>query len=144
MPRLTQPELIRVAGVILYRDGKVLLQHRDDRPDIVYPGAWAFFGGHLEPGETPEEGAKREILEELELELNGPLELVHHGVNATRERFIYAAPLDRDPSLLVVNEGQGAALFTREELALHPVVPAHRVILERDFHYWPDSRVTPA
>jgi 8-oxo-dGTP diphosphatase len=38
---------------------------RDDKEGIAYPGLWGFFGGSIEAGETPEEGAKRELLEEI-------------------------------------------------------------------------------
>ena len=54
-----------VCGVVLLRDdGAALLQLRDDKPGIQDPGIWVFPGGHTEPGEAPEEGARREFLEE--------------------------------------------------------------------------------
>jgi 8-oxo-dGTP diphosphatase len=54
-----------VCGVVLLRqDGAALLQLRDDKPHIEDPGIWVFPGGHVEPGETPEEGARREFSEE--------------------------------------------------------------------------------
>lgn len=40
------------------------MQLRDDKPEISDPGLWVFPGGHIEPGETPEEGARREFVEE--------------------------------------------------------------------------------
>ena len=43
-----------VAIAILYRENKFLMQLRDNIPTIPYPGYWAFFGGHIESGETPE------------------------------------------------------------------------------------------
>ena len=122
----------RVAGVILHRDGRVLLQHRDDKPGIVWPGAWAIFGGHLEDDEDPESGAIREIEEELGLKLQPPLTLVHHELHPdNRERTFYAAPLTVPLEDLTLNEGQGMALFSREELETVTVVPLHkRLILE--------------
>jgi len=123
----------RVAGVILYREGRVLLQHRDDKPEIRWPGAWAIFGGHVEEGETPEEAALREMEEELGLRLEGPLSLVFHGADETRERFIYAAPLPVPPEALTLQEGQGMALLSPEDLDCYPVVPIHRGILRQFF-----------
>jgi 8-oxo-dGTP diphosphatase len=123
----------RVAGVILHQNGRVLLQHRDSNPAIAWPGAWAIFGGHLEADETPEEGARREIEEELGLRLHGPLLLFFHGVYDDRERFYYTAPLPVPIDELRLTEGQGMALLSREDLAAYPVVPRHREILESYF-----------
>jgi 8-oxo-dGTP pyrophosphatase MutT (NUDIX family) len=54
-----------VCGVVLLRnDGAALLQLRDDNPNIQDPGIWVFPGGHVEPDETPEAGARREFKEE--------------------------------------------------------------------------------
>lgn len=54
-----------VCGVVLLRnDGAALLQLRDVKPHIEDPGIWVFPGGHIEPGETPEVGARREFTEE--------------------------------------------------------------------------------
>jgi 8-oxo-dGTP diphosphatase len=59
-----QPGRITV-GVILVSDaGEVLMQLRDDIPTIADPGCWVNPGGVLDPGEDPEAGARRELLEE--------------------------------------------------------------------------------
>ncbi len=123
----------RVAGVILHQGGRVLLQHRDDRPDIRWPGAWAIFGGHVEDDETPETAALREMEEELELRLQGPLPLVYHAVSGDRERFFYAAELPVPLEALTLREGQGMALLSPEELEVYPVVPLHREIVREFF-----------
>ena len=57
------------AGVFIYRDGKLLLQRRRDN------GLWADHGGSLEPGETVEDTARRELWEETGLRA-GKLELI--------------------------------------------------------------------
>ena len=128
----------RVAGVILHREGRVLLQHRDDDPGIRWPGAWAIFGGHVEEGEAPEDAARREVEEELGLRLEGPLALVYHGEDATRERFIFAAPLPVPPEELTLMEGQGMALLARTDFDAYPLVPIHRRILEAFYDASPD------
>ena len=44
---------------------------RDDKPDIPFPNMWDVPGGHVEPGETPEECIVREMKEEMGLDLEG-------------------------------------------------------------------------
>lgn len=51
-------------GVILVRDGGLLLRKRIGKHAN---GTWSFPGGHLESGETPEECAIRETMEETGL-----------------------------------------------------------------------------
>ncbi|WP_398328366.1 NUDIX domain-containing protein [Vulcanococcus sp.] len=55
---------VEVALALLQRDGRWLMPLRDEIPSIVAPGCWGLFGGHLDPGETPEHGLWRELLEE--------------------------------------------------------------------------------
>lgn len=45
-------------------DGAALLQLRDNKPGLNAAGLWVFPGGHCEPGETAEAGARREFFEE--------------------------------------------------------------------------------
>ncbi|GHG84548.1 NUDIX hydrolase [Pseudodonghicola xiamenensis] len=56
------PKLGAIAVVV--RDGQVLLARRKKMPDA---GLWGFPGGHVEPGETALEAARRELLEETGL-----------------------------------------------------------------------------
>ena len=66
----------REFGCVLLVDaaGSVLLQERDEHAPID-PDRWGLAGGHLEPGEGPEEGAYRELEEETGVRLEpGTLE----------------------------------------------------------------------
>ena len=54
-----------VCGVVLLDpQHRALLQHRDDKPGLRAGNQWVFPGGHIESGETLEEGARREFREE--------------------------------------------------------------------------------
>src|ERR1700680_1541781 len=53
-----------VALIVVDRE-HYLLQLRDQKPGIFYPGHWGLFGGATEPGEPPEAAGAREIKEEL-------------------------------------------------------------------------------
>jgi 8-oxo-dGTP diphosphatase len=46
------------------KDGRTLMVHRIKKANDIHQGKWNGLGGKLEPGETPEECASREILEE--------------------------------------------------------------------------------
>ncbi len=52
------------AGIII-KDQKILVAKRMREP---YKGKWDFLGGYVEKGETPEDGHKREIKEELNVD----------------------------------------------------------------------------
>lgn len=54
---------IVLTGIL--KDNDLLLIVKRNENDDLYPGAWEFPGGHLESGETLEEGLKRELKEEI-------------------------------------------------------------------------------
>jgi len=66
--------LILFVSVILEKENKVLLMRRSNTG--VHDGKYVFPGGHIDEGETLEEAAKREVLEEVGIGV-GVLKLVH-------------------------------------------------------------------
>jgi 8-oxo-dGTP pyrophosphatase MutT (NUDIX family) len=66
-PRLTAGDAS--AALLILEDGRYLLQLRDDRPDIWYPGHWGCFGGAADLGEDPAAALRRELREELAIEI---------------------------------------------------------------------------
>ena len=52
---------IRAVLAVVMRGDQVLLVQRRNPPDA---GLWGYPGGHIEPGETPEAAAMRELREE--------------------------------------------------------------------------------
>lgn len=55
------------------RAGQTLMIHRIKKQNDMHQGKWNGLGGKLEPGESPEECAIREIYEESGLQVSNPL-----------------------------------------------------------------------
>lgn len=91
------------------------MQLRDNIPKIVYPGYWTFFGGHIEPGESPEIAVKREILEEIGYEMPSA-ELFETCETSESVRHVFHAPLTVGLEDLVLNEGWDMDLWTIDEI----------------------------
>ena len=73
-------EVIRVVGAAILRDdGACLVAQRSE--EMAAPLKWEFAGGKIEPGESPVAALRREIAEELGLEIEP---LVSLGVGEAR------------------------------------------------------------
>lgn len=58
---------IEVVAAVIRKNGRVFATQRGYGD---WEGWWEFPGGKIEPGETPEEALRREILEELQAEIS--------------------------------------------------------------------------
>lgn len=108
------------AGVfMLTPDRRFILQLRDDKPDIHYPGMITAFGGAAEPGETPADCALRELNEETGVQARaedlhplGAVSKVDFRGQPTASVFFLLR--DVDPDALVVTEGAAIVLSFQE------------------------------
>lgn len=68
-------------SALIVRDGRVLLVRRGKEP---FKGYWSLPGGTVEPGETPDEAVRREVLEEtgLHVEVGAEAGRTSYGVVA--------------------------------------------------------------
>lgn len=105
-----------MALAILYQEGKFLMQLRDDIPGILYPGQWGFFGGHLDPGEEPEQGIIREVREEIGYGLDNP-RLFDCYEDSVAYRYVFYAPLLVALDQLDLQEGWDFGLLAPDAIA---------------------------
>ena len=115
MGNISQTKMVSVVMAIIYRDGKYLMQLRDDIPNIVYPGVWGFFGGHMEAGESPEASLKRELVEEINY-LPPTITKFRTSRAVNYMRHMFSCPLTVPVSELELNEGWDLKLLTPKEI----------------------------
>ena len=84
-------------------------------PGIWFPGHWGFFGGAVEPGESPIEAVMRELVEEIGVALTADrfalflrLEFDLAGIGP-RARHVFTATLS-DAELPLLTLGEGAEM----------------------------------
>jgi len=116
LPRqLDRAMRVAVALAMLEQQGQWLLQLRDDIPGIAAPGCWGLFGGHLDPGESPEQALRRELLEEIAW-MAEDLPFWFRDSNPQRIAHFFRAPLTVPLQALQLLEGQDMVLASLEAL----------------------------
>lgn len=129
-------KIIRTTSVLLVnaRD-EVLLQLRDGTPGIPFPGHWSTLGGHLEPGESPEEGARRELWEEIGRTVERlRLFRLYRWPSGEEERlaWVFYAPFDVPVEQIRLTEGERVEYMTVKDALRRPLAFRFQEVL-RDF-----------
>jgi 8-oxo-dGTP pyrophosphatase MutT (NUDIX family) len=137
------------AAIICVEPDGYLLQLRDAKPEIWYPSCWGLFGGGVEPGEHPAGALRRELREELELDIDGAeffarFDFDIGGLALPRHyRNYYVVSISRMvEARLVLHEGAAMRVFREAEiLALPNVTPYDAFAL---FLYLRRQQLTPS
>ncbi len=128
--------------LVQHVDGSFLLTKRHPGKD-VYPGYWeASAGGSAVAGETAEECARRELLEETGIEADA-FELINRTFRDKSHSLVYSyvTTVDCDKDSVVLQEGEttdykwvdaaGLIEYSQSDLAIRTSVERYRPFYER-------------
>jgi len=141
-----QKILVGVFGATLNNEGKILMTRRHSPDRLEWHNKWQFPGGGMEYGETSEETLKRELMEELMINIEilhpQPVVVTHiwngvvnteHAINSqivlltylTKIVGTYKIDFEDDP------ETNGFGWFTREEISQLDCLPKVEVTVSQ-------------
>lgn len=118
-------------ALIVVDGARYLMQLRDQKPGIFYPGHWGLFGGAIDDGEVPESALIRELAEELQLSIESAryfteftFDFACHGGRRVLRRYFEVGIPATALSSMVLGEGSRMSTFeARQILGTERVVP---------------------
>lgn len=123
-------------AVAIFHEGRVLLDHRRD-------GSWGLIGGALELGESLENCARRETVEETGLSLSDfrllglfshPSRIIEYADGeAVQSVTVCFAATAMSDSVSLSAESRDAGFFSQVELRVLKIVETHRMIVSHLF-----------
>jgi 8-oxo-dGTP diphosphatase len=121
-------KIVRVTAAVICRENKIFATQRGYGD---YKDWWEFPGGKIEPGESPEQALKREILEELAAEISVgrkimTVEYDYPTFHLSMDCFVCTL-IRGEPELL---EHEAAKWLSRSELDSVPWLPADREVVD--------------
>lgn len=122
-------KIVRVVAAVIKNKDKVFTTQRGYGD---YKGGWEFPGGKIEEGETPQEALKREIIEELDVEivveeLIDTIEYDYPTFHLSMDCF-WAEIISGD---LVLKEHEAAKWLSKDELNTVEWLPADITLIDK-------------
>ena len=118
---------VKVVAAVIRKENMIFATARGYGP---FKGQWEFPGGKVEAGETPQTALKREILEELETEINvgdliGTIEYDYPTFHLSMDCFW----CEIVSGALVLKEAEAAAWLSQDELYSVRWLPADKTLI---------------
>ena len=118
---------------------KLVMQLRDSRPGIEYPGYWSLISGWIEQGESPITAIRREIQEELSDSSGAPIrygKLYYLWCCNRMDRpwceYYFNAKVETPSDDIVIHEGQRVGVMSLDKaVKLDKIAPHHKNFLIR-------------
>ena len=123
-----------IATILLLNARNEILLQKKELIFKRWPGRWSMFGGGIEHGETPEEAVRREVKEELDVEL-GEVKLFkvfdYTDEDRAGKMHIFTSRFAGETSDISLKEGAGFAFFANHEIAaLHLIDHDDKIVKE--------------
>ena len=129
--------MIKSVGGIIFVNGKYLVQLRDNKKNIFFPGFWGVFGGLVEKGEKLPQALIREIKEETNLRVKITRMIISNSFEVLnfktkRKRVFYECKI-LGKNKIVLKEGKKYKFISYNELKKLNVVPLDFAAI--NYHY---------
>jgi len=107
-----------VVVILPYVKNKILMQLRDEKQNIVFPGMWGMFSGSIHIGESQNKAAFREIKEEICYQ---PIAMMQLSTDSIRDQnnicsHSFFCKLTTEINKIKLREGIDLGLFTLDEI----------------------------
>ncbi len=127
---LPMPADNSAVAVIVVDESNYLMQLRDEKPTIFYPGHWGLFGGAVDGDERPEQTVRRELEEELgfrpaaiDFLTEFDFDLAFVGASRIYRRYYEVHATLGDIASFSLGEGSAMEVFSPEALFKLRVTP---------------------
>ncbi len=99
------------AALLMNEKNEILLQLRDNKKTIDYPGYWGTLGGHCEENEEPVDALKRELKEEINFDVKESkfIGILDDGVK--HEVHLFKVQIRKKVNEITLNEGRKIEYF---------------------------------
>ncbi len=130
--------IIKSAKAIIIFNKKYLLQLRDNKKNIFFPGYWGLFGGRIDKNELQFKAVKREIKEETNLKvkvIRKILAVDFSMIGLKKERnIIYYECRVLNNKKIILREGQKYNFFSFNQIKKLKIVPMDFVAINCHYH----------
>ena len=129
--------MIKSVGGIIFVNGKYLVQLRDNKKNIFFPGFWGVFGGLVEKGEKLSQALVREVKEETSLTVKVTKMIISNSFKVLsfeqkRQRVFYECKIV-GKNKIILREGKKHRFISYNELKTLNVVPLDFAAI--NYHY---------
>lgn len=138
-----KPLIVVSTGALINETHQILYTQRPEGKMMA--GLWEFPGGKVEPGETAEKALKRELMEELSIQVDVQNLIPLTFASQEYDDFIMIMPLFvcyKWVGPIIPNEGQNYAWVNLENLRDYPMPPADEPLLNHILKFM-DKELNP-